>query len=372
MPEGRRIVQVCGSAGGGVRRHVHDVAEAQSRASDVVLAGPAGVIDGAAERVRTCVVDIRDRPRAGDVRVLRGLRTLAAGADVVHAHGLRAGALAALAIGSRRRRPARRRPALVVTLHNLPVGGPRVTVLAGILERIVARRADVVLGVSSDLVDRARARGAVDAERALVPAPPRPAPTFLPPGERRELGLDDGRALLVTVARLAPQKGLELLLEAAGLLAAGGAAGGGRSRVVWVVAGDGPLRGALQERIDAGQLPVRLLGRRADVPDLLAAADVVVSTSEWEGQPLGVQEALAVGAPVVATDVGGTREVTGEAAVLVPYGDATALAASISRLLADPARRAELAVAARVRADELPRLADVVAQLDAVYDRALG
>mgnify|MGYP001814295929 CR=1 FL=1 len=360
MPEGRRIVQVCGSAGGGVRRHVHDVAEAQSRANDVVLAGPAAVIDGAAQRVRTCVVDIRDRPRAGDLGALRRLRRLAAGADVVHAHGLRAGALAALAI-----RAARRRPALVVTLHNLPVGGLRVTALAGILERIVARRADVVLGVSSDLVDRARARGAQDAERALVPAPPRPAPTPLTPEQRHELGLDDGRALLVTVARLAPQKGLELLLDAAGRLA-------GSSGIVWAIAGDGPLRGALQGRIDAGRLPVLLLGRRADVPDLLAAADVVVSTSEWEGQPLGVQEALAVGAPVVATDVGGTREVTGEAAVLVPYGDAAALAASIDGLLADPARRAELSVAARVRADELPRLADVVAQLGAVYDRALG
>src|SRR5699024_11335639 len=62
-------------------------------------------------------------------------------------------------------------------------------------------------------------------------------------------------------------------------------------------------------------------GRRDDVPDLLASADVLVSTSAWEGQPINVQEALAAGVPVVATDVGGTGEVTGDAARLVPYPD---------------------------------------------------
>ena len=65
-----------------------------------------------------------------------------------------------------------------------------------------------------------------------------------------------------------------------------------------------------------------LLGRRDDVADLLAAADVVVVASLWEGQPLAVQEALRAGPPVVATDAGGTAEVTGDAAVLVPPGDA--------------------------------------------------
>ena len=62
-----------------------------------------------------------------------------------------------------------------------------------------------------------------------------------------------------------------------------------------------------QARIDAEHLPVRLLGHRDDVPDLLAAADVVVSSAVWEGQPVGIQEALHAGAAVVATDVGGHR-----------------------------------------------------------------
>lgn len=359
-------MQVCGSAGGGVRRHVHEIAEALAVENDVVLAGPAAVLDGVAQRVRTSVVDIGDRPRPGDDVIIRQLRVITGGADVVHAHGLRAGAMAALAIGSLGSRD--RRPALVVTLHNLPIGGPRVHAISVILERLVARRADAVLGVSSDLVERARARGATFAERALVPAPPGPEPTPLSEEQRHELGIEDGTAVVLTVARLAPQKGLELLLETAERLASDGA----EPPVLWLVAGDGPLAGELQARIDEEDLPVRLLGRRGDVPDLLAAADVVVSTSEWEGQPLGVQEALAVGAPVVATDVGGTGEVTGDAAVLVAYPDSAGMAAAIRGLLADPARRAELSVAARARADSLPRLADVIAQLEGVYARVLG
>lgn len=369
MSEGtrrRRIVQVCGSAGGGVRRHVREIAAALAAGHDVVLAGPRSVVDGVELPVRVVEVDITDRPRPGDELVVRQLRVIAGGADVVHAHGLRAGALAALAIGSLGARDER--PALVVTLHNLPVGGPRVQAVSAVLERLVARRADAVLGVSSDLVERARTRGAAFAERALVPAPPSREPQGLSDEQRDGLGWAPGKAVVLTVARLAPQKGLELLLETAERLSSDGA----QPQVVWAVAGDGPLLEGLRQRIEEDELPVRLLGRRDDVVDLLAAADVVVSTSEWEGQPLGVQEALAVGAPVVATNVGGTAEVTGDAAVLVPYPDSAGMAAAIRDLLSDPARRAELSVAARARADALPRLTDVLAQLEGVYDRVLG
>jgi glycosyltransferase involved in cell wall biosynthesis len=113
---------------------------------------------------------------------------------------------------------------------------------------------------------------------------------------------------------------------------------------------------------------VRLLGWRDDVADLLTVADVVVSSAVWEGQPIAVQQALQAGAAVVATDVGGTAEVTGDAAVLVPGGDATALASGVRRLLTDPGAREELRARARRRAQELP---DDAAACDAalrVYD----
>jgi glycosyltransferase involved in cell wall biosynthesis len=80
-----------------------------------------------------------------------------------------------------------------------------------------------------------------------------------------------------------------------------------------------------------------------------------------------VQEALRAGAAIVATDVGGTREVTGDAAALVPGGDAHAVAEAVRTVLGDQARREELRARARARAEELPRPADVVAQLREIY-----
>jgi glycosyltransferase involved in cell wall biosynthesis len=360
------VLQVMGSSAGGVVRHVAQIATALAEPSprgllaDVVVAGPDEIAADVAppgSRVRFHAVSIADRPRMADVEAVRRLRALALRADVVHAHGLRAGALAVIAACLL---PRASRPRVVVTLHNLPVGGPAVRTVSAVLERVVARGADAVLGVSGDLVARAALLGARATERALVPAPPAPHGEMSPARVRAELGVPAATALLVTVARLAPQKGLDVLADAAVLLRADG-------DVSWVVAGDGPLREHLEARARAEALPVRLLGRRHDAPALLAAADVVVSTSIWEGQPIAVQEALQLGAALVATDAGGTREVTGDAALLVPVGDAPAVAAAIRRVLDDDALRHRLGAAALVRAAELPDVGQVVAQLARVY-----
>ncbi|RYV50578.1 glycosyltransferase [Pengzhenrongella frigida] len=370
-----RVLQVLGSSAGGVARHVAQIAAALAApvpnglGAMVRVAGPAALGADLAPTggpVTFRAVAITDRPRPGDAGVVLRLRALAAGADVVHAHGLRAGTLVVLAT----RMVRAPRPRVVVTLHNLPVGGRAVRGVSALLELVVARGADVVLGVSGDLVERSRARGARGGERALVPAPSRPHPNADRAAVRRELALTDDTALVVTVGRLAPQKGLDTLLDAAVELGAAVEQGAADRHVLWAVAGDGPLEEHLAERSARLAAPVRLLGRRGDVPDLFAAADVVVSTAVWEGQPIGIQEALQLGAPVVATDAGGTREVTGDrGAVLVPVGDATAIAAAVARLLADPGERAALAAQARARAAELPDLADVVDQLRRVYAR---
>ena len=310
-------------------------------------------------RVPVARLEISDRPGKDDAAALQRLRVLARQADVVHAHGLRAGALAVLAARSL----GGDRPAVVVTLHNLPVGGRSVRAIARGLEELVGRGADVVLGVSGDLVELARLRGARHTTRALVPAPPRPVPQRTAAQVRDELGVPRDAALLVTVARLAPQKGLDLLLDAAALLEAG------PREVVWVVAGDGPLLGDLERQAADEALPVRFLGRRDDVADLVAAADVVVSTARWEGQPIAVQEALHLGAAVVATDVGGTHEVTGDAAELVPPRP-DALASAVRGLLADPERVAVLREAALARAATLPTLEDTLDQLEEWWSRA--
>lgn len=366
MAEARplRLALVLGTSAGGVGRHVAALAGGLAGAGhEVLVCGPAATAETfgfAAAGARFVPVEVTDRPRpVGDLRAVARLRSLLRGADVVHAHGLRAGGLAVLAVRSL----GRARPRLVVTLHNALLARGSVAVAYGVLERVVARGADDVLGVSADLEERMRSLGAARVGHAVVPAPVGATARRTPEEVRADLGVTG--PLVVTVARLAEQKGLPLLLDAAALLA-------GRAPVpVFVVAGDGPLEASLRARIDAESLPVRLLGRRSDVAELFAAADVATCPSVWEGQPLVVQEALRAGAPLVATAVGGVPEMVGDAAVLVPYGDPAALAAAVGRLLDDPAERARLSAAARDRAASFPDDAAAVAAALAVY-RARG
>ena len=128
------------------------------------------------------------------------------------------------------------------------------------------------------------------------------------------------------------------------------------------IAGEGPLAGALRTRARAAGLDAAFLGQRGDVPALLAAADVVVVPSEWEGQPLIVQEALRAGRPIVASRVGGIPDLTGDdGALLIPPGDPAELAAAVLAVLDDPGLAARLAAAARSRAGALPTPSAAVA-----------
>ncbi|GAA4592589.1 glycosyltransferase [Planotetraspora phitsanulokensis] len=336
---------------------------------DVVVAGPPSVeksfgFTGAGARF--AAVPIADRPHpVNDLKSVARLRSITRGAQAVHAHGLRAGALAAAALMG-----SRSRPGLVVTLHNAVTAGGAIGAVYGTLERIVARRADRVLVVSPDLGERMRARGARAVSAAVVPAPHLGTPTRTPEEVRRELagrvasspspeGLSEGdRPVLLTVARLAQQKGLETLLDASARPYDG--------RPLFVVAGDGPLRAELQARIDAEGLPVLLYGW-ANTADLLQVAAAVVVPSRWEGQPLSVQEALRAGRPVIATRVGGIPGMVGDAALLVPPGDAGALGEQIARVLGDAALAGRLATASARRGQELPGEADAVRSARDVY-----
>ncbi len=355
-----RVAFVLGTSAGGTGRHVAMLARAGLEAGQ--LAGVFGpqesrALLGPAEAGFE-PVEIADRPRpASDLAAIRRLRRLLAGAraDVVHAHGLRAGALAALALcwpgGTGR-------PALIVTVHNAPPAGARLAAIYGVLERIVARRAVVVLCVSSDLEARMRRLGARRVERAVVPAPASARAGDAAPAE-----LDAaGRPVVLGVGRLAAQKDFGTLIAAA-------SAWSGRvPGPVVVIAGEGPLAGELARQARTLGVDVRFLGPRGDVPALLAAADVFVLPSRWEGQPLILQEALAAGRPIVATDVGGVRDLTGDdAAVLVPPGDPAALGRAVLAVLDDADLAKRLAAAAESRAGELPSESDAIAAALTLY-----
>ncbi len=362
--------------GGGVGRHVRQLAEQLvGRGHRVIVACPDQVaVDFEMERTGAHVVAV-ELGTSGPREVWaaqRRLRALIRGADVVHAHGIRAGAAAAVAGAL-----LRSRPGLVVTSHNAPPAGAAAAVY-GALELVVCQGADLVLTVSADLADRARRRGARATAMAVVPSS-----TAAPASDRdrararvalhRELGLDEEVPLVLFAGRLAAQKRVDAVVRAHHTLPVGASA----PRPVLVVAGDGPLERTLRALAAEGPGEVRFLGHRDDIPELLAGADVVVSSAVWEGQPLVLQEALAAGAPVVATEVGGTAALLGDAGLLVRGdGDHTQVAASVatavSGLLADPAARAAMTERARARAARLPTTEDAVAAVLQAYRSVAG
>ncbi|GGK74028.1 glycosyltransferase family 4 protein [Ornithinimicrobium pekingense] len=370
-----KIMLVTALVAGGVGSHVR--ALAGGLAADghrVVVACPPSVADRLgppAAGVTYVDVPVGSRPHpVRDRRAVRLLRGLMHGADVVHAHGLRAGALTVTA----RRVGRAPRPRLVVTTHNAPPEGRAARAVYAVLEQVVAHGADQVLCVSPDLVDRAHRAGAAHPALAVVPAPsadpvPEEERRVVRARVRRGLGLaaDGDVALVVNAGRLSQQKDQATLVEAVDLLTDGILARGGqRALPVLVVAGEGPARPALEARVSATheRTDVRLVGHRADLPDLLVAADVVVSSARWEGQPVWLQEALHAGAPVVATDVGGTSTVLGDAGLLVDGGTggdrARALADALARVLDEPALREDLRRRSLERAAQLPTQADAV------------
>jgi glycosyltransferase involved in cell wall biosynthesis len=313
-------------------------------------------------------LQISDRPHpARDARAIRRLHRLLrqAAPGVVHAHGLRAGAFAALALLPARRP---RRPALIVTVHNAPPqGGRQARLLYGLLELICARRADVVLCVSADLAARMRRRGAQRVTGVAVPAPVAPPPSEQAIAAARADIDAAGRPVVLAVGRLAGQKGLDTLLAAAARWQHREPA----PRLV--IAGEGPLAADLAVTAGRTGVDLVLLGQRADVPPLLAAADVLVVASSWEGYPLIVEETLRAGRPLVATRVGGIPELVGAelaseaAAVLVPPGDPGALADAILNVLDNPDLGARLSAAALARAAVLPTQSDVLTAMLALY-----
>jgi glycosyltransferase involved in cell wall biosynthesis len=359
-----RVAYVIGTTTGGTGRHTAMLAEGcTARRLTVSVFGPAAT-RSLFPAVAFTPVDIADRPRpARDAAAVLRLRRLLARyvPDVVHAHGLRAGAVTALALA---RTPRRERPAMVVTTHNAAPSGATARAAYLALERLTARRADAVLCVSADLAARMRRAGARDVALAVVSAPPAAAPSAEAVGQARAAMGAAGRPVVLAVGRLTPQKGFDLLLEAMTIL------GDREPAPLLVIAGDGPQAARLAGRSAALGSDVRFLGLRADIPALLAAADVVAVPSRWEGQPLIVQEALRAGRPLVASRVGGIPSLTGEdAALLVPPGDPGRLASAVRSLLDDRALASALGAAAVARARALPSEPDAVDAAVTVYRR---
>ena len=259
-------------------------------------------------------------------RLARHIRS--GGIDVLHAHNNTAlfyGVLAAVLCGGRR---------VVFTAHDRAL--PRLP--ARVLQRLLA-----LLTTRAVAVSEAGRRNLLDfdgffPERVTVVHNGADESQFanLPErlAARRALDVPEDAEVAGTVARMHPEKNLPLLVRAFARVAAS------RPRAMLLLAGDGPVRPeCVRIAEDTGvRERVRFLGTRSDVARILAALDVFVLSSDTEGLPVAVVEAMAAERPVVATDVGAVAELVHENdnGHLVPAGDETALAAAIERVLADP------------------------------------
>lgn len=178
--------------------------------------------------------------------------------------------------------------------------------------------------------------------------------------------LAQGRPLVLALARLVAQKGLDTLIEAAALV----------PEATFAIAGEGPLRPALEAQIARLGIGARvqLLGFRSETAELLEACDLLVLPSQYEGLPLALLEAMAAAKPVIASAIGGNDEavVHGTTGILVPPGDVPKLARAIRALLAAPAMQQWMGVAAIQRFTHSFSQQAMVAEVAAHYEELLA
>ena len=183
---------------------------------------------------------------------------------------------------------------------------------------------------------------------------------------RAQEGFRDDQVLFVCVARFSPQKNHELLLKAF----AQGPASDRSAHLVLI--GDGVLREQVKEQAKDLALngQIHFLGLRNDISDALRATDVFVLSSEWEGNPLSVMEAMASGLPIVSTAVGGVPDLlaNGREGFLVPPGDVTGFSGSMTYLLRDVGTRRSMGKAAAQRAKQDFDVSRMVRSYEQLYE----
>ncbi len=280
--------------------------------------------------------------------------------DIVHVHSPLPGSVARVAV---RMMPKGTRPAVVCTEHNV---WSTHNVFTRWANRLTGRWDAKVLAVTDE--SRLSMRGPMAAHAETLAHGIDVATVATQRSHRHavraEFGIGDDEFVVGTVANFREQKDYPNLLAAARLLV------DRETPVQFVAVGQGPLETEMRARRDELGLADRVIftGFRDDATRVMAAADVFTLASRWEGLPVALMEALALGLPVVATNVGGVGEAMhdGIDALLVPPGDPAALADALQRVCTDQHVRERLAVASAARASEFD-VSRAVQRLEQVY-----
>ena len=282
--------------------------------------------------------------------------------DIVHTHSTEAGIIgrfAAALAGI---------PHIVHTVHGVPFADDRNTVLNRFVlecERIAARYTDTIVTNADVIAEEYLERGIGNSEQYTTIYSGVDLARFREAAPAANL--PGNRPRVVMVGRLADGKGFELLIEAADELR--------DQEASFCLVGEGPLYEALDEKIKARDLSdqVFLMGYRDDVPEVLAASDILVLPSYREGTPRVITEAMASGLPVVATDIAGIPEqvADGVSGYLISTGDVSALTNALNTLLSDRQLRERMGEKGQKRAEKLSVNA-MLDDLDELYSLLLS
>ncbi len=325
-------------------------------------------IDKRARHLRIDYVEARER-HSFDPRIWRRLTTLVRDRriEIVHSHDYKTDLLALLLSW-------RTNVISVATAHGWTGHTARETYLYYPFGKKLLARFPRVIAVSTDIKDElvrhgVRTEKIVTLLNGIDPVAFRRNPHHRE-RIRRNLGYKGNHLVIGAVGRLERQKRFDLLIEAAASLMPE------HPDLRLAIAGDGSLRRDLAELASRFDISTRVafLGHQEDIADLHHAFDLFVQSSEYEGTPNAVLEAMALETPVVATDVGGTRELATPDvhAVIVPKHDVPGLRGAIQGVLADPAAARRRAVAARTRVEQELSFEARTRRLEAIYDELVG
>jgi glycosyltransferase involved in cell wall biosynthesis len=364
-PRPRVVLLITLAEVGGAQSYVAALLPALVERYDVVLAAHGeGPLRAAAADAGARFVPLRHvrrpirpwRDLAGLVELSRLLRRERP--EILHASSSKAGVLGRLAAA------ATRVPIRFFTVHGWAFSA--YSGLTSLLYRVADRLMEPLTTVTICVSENERAAGVeagtCSAERSVVIR--NAVDVSAAPRSRHDRPIPR----LIAVGRLKAPKDLVTLIRAFAALPEG--------TFEALIVGDGPDRGAVEAEIRAHGLDerVRLVGERSDVQALLADSDLFVLSSRSEGLPVSVLEAMAAELPVVASSVGGLAElvVDGETGILVPLGDALALAAALGRLIEDRELRRRLGAAGRARAQASFDLATFRQAHVELYERELA
>ena len=285
--------------------------------------------------------------------------------DLIHTHLSYSNILGSLA-GFFTRRP------VIASLHNTDSDtrkrSVRVVRLEAVILRYLARR---IIAVGYGVADAFRLRLGSRKVDVIPNGIPASVPITLEARQklRREIAGDENRVLLIAVGRFVPAKGYDDMIDSIALLHQK------HPHCFLAIAGAGRLLDSVKSQISEMQLDdaICCLGVRSDVPQLLAASDIFVSSSHWEGLPVAILEAMMAGLPIVATAVGDVpKVVTPEAGIIVSPHQPDCLAEALDDLINAPEKARAMGNAARARAMQEYSLDTWMKRHIVVYEAALG